>query len=186
LESSIIIKDNKEKEDTFDENLKKTNDNKYSLEEQQNGKEEEVHQLNNLNQESKDSPQEENYTGNVSISYKTMIFFFSKAGYLMFIQTVLFLTFMQLGRNFIELFLADWLKNEKSDLNAKLNLQQRNMKYYALFVVLHTIATIGRSAFFAINFLNAAEKIYKMTIEKFIFAKIKCLQKFNIGFLTNL
>jgi ABC-type lipoprotein export system ATPase subunit len=125
-------------------------------------------------------------TGNVSISNKTLVFFFSKAGYLMFITTVLFLTFMQLGKNFIELFLADWLKNDKTDFDKKVNLQRRNMGYYLLFVVLHTLATIGRSAFFAINFLNASEKIYKMTIEKFIFSKIKCLQKFNIGYLTNL
>lgn len=124
--------------------------------------------------------------GNVFISYKTLIFFFSKAGYLMFLITVLFLTFMQLGRNFIELFLADWLKNDKADLDTKLALQRTNMRYYLLFVIMHTIATIGRSAFFAINFLNAAEKIYKITIEKFIFSKIKCLQKFNIGYLTNL
>lgn len=123
---------------------------------------------------------------NLSISYKTLIFFFSKAGYSLFLVTILFLAFMQLGRNFIELFLADWLKNDKLTMDKKQELQLLNMKYYALFVILHTIVTIGRSWFFAIYFLKACDKIYKLTIEKFIFSKIKFMQKFNIGYFTNL
>ncbi len=123
---------------------------------------------------------------NIFISYKTLVFFFSKAGYVMFLTTILFLIFMQLGKNFIELYLAEWLKSSKDDLDMKFKIQISNMKYYVLFVILHSVATVGRSAFFAINFLKGAEKIYKITIEKFIFSKIKSIQQFNIGYLTNL
>jgi hypothetical protein len=104
----------------------------------------------------------------------------------MFLTTILFLIFMQLGKNFIELYLAEWLKSSKDDLDMKFKIQISNMKYYVLFVILHSVATVGRSAFFAINFLKGAEKIYKITIEKFIFSKIKSIQQFNIGYLTNL
>lgn len=129
---------------------------------------------------------EENSNEKISISLQTFIFYFSKAGYGLFFLTILCLILMQLGRNYIELFLADWLKNDKLNQDKKFEIQIINMKYYLLFVIMHTIVTIGRSAFFGINFLRGCEKIYKLTIEKFIFSKIKSLQKFNISFLTNL
>jgi len=122
----------------------------------------------------------------ISVSKKTLVFFFEKAGYLMFITTIIFLTLMQFSRNFIELFLADWLKNDKSHLDKKFEMQRTYMKYYLLYVLLHTISTIGRSAFFAINFLNGAKKIYELTIERLIFSKIRFLQRYDIGYLTNL
>jgi ATP-binding cassette, subfamily C (CFTR/MRP), member 10 len=122
------------------------------------------------------------------VKFETYKFYFDKTGYLYFLMVVIFVGLMQFGRNFIEMWLADWVKAENLTKEEKFALQDKNTKYYVLFIILHSIFTTGRSAYFAIACLKACSKIYGIFIEKIMYAKHKFFTspQNDVGKLSNL
>ena len=123
------------------------------------------------------------------VEYKTYDFYFNETGKIFFLLVILFVGLMQFGRNFIEIWLARWVNNEnlKNYINdEKIDIQSKNLYYYILFIILHSIATIGRSAFFAVAGLKAAKSIYQKFTKKLLFSKCNYFTKFDLGIISNI
>ena len=113
----------------------------------------------------------------------------NETGKIFFLLVILFVGLMQFGRNFIEIWLARWVNNEnlKNYINdEKIDIQSKNLYYYILFIILHSIATIGRSAFFAVAGLKAAKSIYQKFTKKLLFSKCNYFTKFDLGIISNI
>ena len=123
------------------------------------------------------------------VNYKTYNFYFYHTGKVFFVIVIIFVGLMQFGRNFIEIWLADWVNNENMSgfkLEEKKEIQIKNLKVYVVFIILHSLATTGRSAFFAQAGLKAAKEIYIKFVNKLIYSSCNYFIKNDLGKISNL
>jgi ATP-binding cassette subfamily C (CFTR/MRP) protein 10 len=123
---------------------------------------------------------------NKTVSKQTYLYYFKNTGLVAFILVVIWVALMQFGRNFIEIWLANWVKT--SDLSDKeiASLQARNTKLYVIFVICHTIFTILRSERFATVCLKACTKIYEEFIQKLFASQIDFFMNNDVAKLSNI
>ncbi len=135
------------------------------------------------------SEEMKNEENQLRVDYKTYNFYFNQTGKLFFVIVIIFVGLMQFGRNFIEIWLADWVNTENMsgfNIEEKKDIQLKNLKVYGVFIILHSLATTGRSAFFAQAGLKAAKEIYIKFVNKLIYSTCNYFIKNDLGKISNL
>jgi ABC-type bacteriocin/lantibiotic exporter with double-glycine peptidase domain len=118
---------------------------------------------------------------NKRVSISTYMYYFKKAGVIGFIFVIVWVALMQFGRNFIEIWLANWVNTENDN-----TASETNIRLYVLFVLTHTVVTILRSERFASVCLKASKEIYEEFITSLLTSKINFFMKNDIARLSNI
>jgi ABC-type bacteriocin/lantibiotic exporter with double-glycine peptidase domain len=114
------------------------------------------------------------------VSLNTYLYFLRNTGVIAFVMVIVWVALMQFGRNFIEIWMAEWVQGKQK------GQQEVNLRLYVLLVVIHTIITILRSERFATVCLKACKQIYEDFITKLLNSQIDFFMNNDIAKLSNI